>query len=47
LLVVLPLLNALRTIWKTTEQQKLDSFLKKLALSTLAFAVLFVIGLLL
>ena len=47
LLVALPLLTDLRTIWKTTDQQKLDPFLKKLALSTLAFAVLFVMGLLL
>jgi len=47
LLVALPLLTDLRTIWKTTDQQKLDPFLKKLALSTLAFAVLFVTGLLL
>jgi 1,4-dihydroxy-2-naphthoate octaprenyltransferase len=47
LLVALPLLNDLRIIWKTTDQQKLDPFLKKLALSTLAFAVLFVMGLLL
>ena len=47
LIVVLPLLNDLRTIWKTTDQQKLDPFLKKLALSTLVFSVLFVLGLLL
>jgi len=47
LIVVLPLLIDLRAIWKTTEQQKLDPFLKKLALSTLAFAILFVLGLLL
>jgi 1,4-dihydroxy-2-naphthoate octaprenyltransferase len=47
LLVALPLLNDLRIIWKITDQQNLDSFLKKLALSTLAFAVLFVMGLLL
>ena len=47
LIVVLPLLNDLRIIWKTANQQKLDPFLKKLALSTLVFSVLFVLGLLL
>lgn len=46
-LIVVPLLlSDLRTIWKTTEQQKLDPFLKKLALTTLLFAVLFTVGLL-
>ncbi|MCF6341237.1 MAG: 1,4-dihydroxy-2-naphthoate polyprenyltransferase [Bacteroidales bacterium] len=47
LIVVVPLLIDLRTIWKTTNQQKLDPFLKRLALSTLVFALLFVVGLLL
>lgn len=47
LLVAFPLLNDLRIIWKTTNPQKLDPFLKKLALSTLLFAVLFILGLLL
>jgi 1,4-dihydroxy-2-naphthoate octaprenyltransferase len=47
LIVALPLLSDLRLIWRTTEQQKLDPFLKRLALSTLAFAVLFIMGLLL
>ncbi|RLD38135.1 MAG: 1,4-dihydroxy-2-naphthoate octaprenyltransferase [Bacteroidetes bacterium] len=47
-LIVVPLLfSDLYTIWKTTNQQKLDPFLKRLALSTLVFSILFVLGLLL
>jgi 1,4-dihydroxy-2-naphthoate octaprenyltransferase len=47
-LLVFPLLLLdLRSIWKIREQQKLDPFLKKLALSTLVFSVLFLLGFLL
>lgn len=44
-LIVVPfLISDLFQIWNTANQCKLDPFLKKLALSTLAFSVLFIAG---
>lgn len=47
ILVVPLLINDLRSVWKHKEQAKLDPYLKKLALGTFLFTIVYGIGLLL